>query len=82
VGNDKEISIIELAKCYQALAKKEFNYSPKIIFKKNSDINYLIDSPNRRRPNLNLIKKKISYKPKISFETGVLKYLKYLKNEI
>ena len=34
----------------KSIAKKNLNYSGKIIFKKNNDTNYLSDNPQRRKP--------------------------------
>jgi len=68
IGYDREeISMIELAKkCIN-----KFNPKLKIVFKKNRDRKYNVDSPERRRPNINKAKKLLSYKPKINLDKGL-----------
>ena len=49
------------------IANKKFNYNGKLVLKKNKDINYLIDNPNRRCPDLGKSKKELKFSPKIDF---------------
>ena len=80
IGNNKEIEIKTLAKKFVKIGKEMLGYNKKIIFKINPDKNYLKDSPIRRCPDLTYAKSIINYKPKISLEEGIKKYLIYLKN--
>lgn len=76
VGDDsKEISILELAKKYQKISKKLFNYKPKIILQKNKDKEYLSDVPLRRFPDLSKIKTAINYKVRVKIDEGITKYI-------
>lgn len=81
IGSTKEITIKEFALLFQKAALKVFKFKPKIIFKIHKDKNYLKDNPNRRCPDLKKAKKLINYKPKVSTMSGIIRYLKFLKNE-
>lgn len=79
IGNDtKEVDVFELAKIYKIKSEKLLNFSPKIIFKKNKDSDYLKNNPNRRMPNIDKARKLLLFKPTIGTATGVEKYLKFL----
>ncbi len=79
IGNDsKEIDVYELAKIYKNKSEKLFKYSPKIIFKKSKDLDYLKNNPSRRKPNIDKARKLLYFKPRVSTPNGVEKYLKFL----
>tara|TARA_B110000438_G_C15786886_1_gene638824 strand:+ start:643 stop:1692 length:1050 start_codon:yes stop_codon:yes gene_type:complete len=67
VGNDEEISMENVAKMIQNIMDDPI--SIKMI--KSEDPNYTKDNPQRRCPDLSLIKKSIDYVPKISLEEGL-----------
>jgi len=67
VGNDEEISMEDVAKMIQNMMDDEI--SIKMI--KSEDPNYTKDNPQRRCPDLSLIKKSINYIPKINLEEGL-----------
>ena len=75
VGNDEEISISDVAKMIQKTIGKPI--SIKTI--KSNDPNYTTDNPQRRRPDLSLIKKSISYTPRINFEEGLKRAYNWYK---
>ena len=75
VGNDEEISISDVAKMVQKTIGKPI--SIKTI--KSNDPNYTTDNPQRRRPDLSLIKKSISYTPRINFEEGLKRAYNWYK---
>ncbi|AOZ93252.1 NAD-dependent epimerase/dehydratase family protein [Paenibacillus crassostreae] len=79
-SNYPEITILELAQLYQSIGKKQFNYNENIIFKEHSDKEYLVDNPNRRCPDITKAQELLQYKPQIHIETGIERYLEYLKN--
>ena len=80
IGNDKEeISVSSFANLYKQIGKKYFNYSSKVIFKKNKDKNYLVDNPNRRCPNISKARKLLKFSPKIGASSGIERYLLFLK---
>ena len=68
IGNDEEISIIELG----SLINKKIRNNNLVIKK---DIQ--IDDPQIRKPDLNLIKGLINWEPKTSLEEGLEKTIKY-----
>lgn len=75
IGNNKEFSILELAKKIIKITGSR----SKIIF--DSPPNYdLKDDPRRRCPNLNKAKKLLNYSPKISLEEGLQRTSNWLKN--
>jgi UDP-glucuronate decarboxylase len=80
-NNSNETSALQLAKIYQKKSEKIFNFKPKIYYKINKDKDYLVNSPNRRCPNIDKAKKKIKYVPKIDLSNGIERYLKFLKEE-
>ena len=67
VGNDEEISVENVAKMIQKIMENEI--SIKMI--ESKDPNYTKDNPQRRCPDLSLIKKFVDYKPKINLEEGL-----------
>ena len=76
-----EISILELAKIYEAKAKKLFNYAGEVKYQTSDEKNYLTDNPNRRCPVITKAQTLLNYKPEISVEEGVERFLKYLIEE-
>ncbi len=70
LGNDNEISIIEVAK----LIIKLTNSKSKIIFQKLPD-----DDPIRRKPDLKLAKEKLKWYPSTAIKDGLIKSINYFK---
>lgn len=82
IGNpNNEVSILKFTKIFSKCAKEVLKIKTKIEFKRNYDEEYLIDSPQRRCPNINLAKKIIKFNPKINLNNGIKRYLEYLKYE-
>ena len=78
VGNDEELSIIDVA----TTIKKILGSDIKISLKESTDPNYTVDNPQRRCPDLKLIEKLTGYKPSIKFETGISRLSKwYMDNK-
>jgi len=78
VGNDEEISISNVAKMIQKIIGKSI--SIKTI--KSNDPNYTTDNPQRRCPDLSLIKKSINYTPRINFEEGLNRAYNWYKGNL
>ena len=78
VGNDEEISISNVAKMVQKTIGKPI--SIKTI--KSNDPNYTTDNPQRRCPDLSLIKKSINYTPRINFEEGLNRAYNWYKGNL
>ena len=79
-ASNPEISIYNLAKKMIKVSKKILNYKGKIVFKKSSEKNYLVDNPNRRCPNMTKAKKELKFKTKNNLDKGLYKLLVYYLN--
>ncbi len=69
LGNQKEFTILELAKSVQKLSKKKL--SIKFIARP-------VDDPPRRKPDLKVAKKVLEWSPKVNLDTGLKKTLEEL----
>ncbi len=76
-----EISILELARIYEAKAKKLFDYKGTVKYQVSDEKNYLTDNPNRRCPIITKAELLLNYKPEIFVEEGVERFLKYIVEE-
>ena len=76
IGTDKpEISVRTLAEQVVELSKELFGYTGKLVLRRNLDVDYLTDNPNRRCPIIEKARLEIGYEPKISFEEGLRRSL-------
>jgi dTDP-glucose 4,6-dehydratase/UDP-glucuronate decarboxylase len=75
VGNDEEVSVKNVANIIQNIMDKPI--SIKIV--KSEDPNYTKDNPQRRRPDLSLIKKSVNYEPKINLEEGLKRIYRWYR---
>lgn len=83
IGIDKpEIMVKEFAETFRKAAMDIFDYKGTVNYKKSSDVNYLIDNPNRRCPSIDKARKVLGYNPVVGVEEGVSRYLRFLKNNI
>ena len=78
VGNDEEISMENVAKMIQNMMENPI--SIKMI--KSEDPNYTKDNPQRRCPDLSLIKKSIDYIPKINLEEGLKRIYTWYRSNL
>lgn len=77
VGNDEEVSVKNVANIIQNIMDKPIS----IKMVKSEDPNYTKDNPQRRCPDLSLIKKSVNYEPKINLEEGLKRvYMWYRRN--
>ena len=77
VGNDEEVSVKNVANIIQKIIDKQIS----IKMVKSEDPNYTKDNPQRRCPDLSLIKKSVNYQPKINLEEGLKRsYMWYRRN--
>ena len=70
LGNPREYSILEVAETIIRI----INSNSSIIFKKLPQ-----DDPRKRKPNIDLAKKRLDWNPKISLEDGLIKTIEYFK---
>ena len=75
VGNNQEVSMYNASKKIIKIS----GLKRKIIFKKNYQINYNQDSPNRRCPDLTKLQKLDGWRPIYSFEEGIKRTLTYYR---
>ena len=75
VGNDEEVSVKNVANIIQNIMDKPI--SIKIV--KSEDPNYTKDNPQRRCPDLSLIKKSVNYEPKINLEEGLKRVYRWYR---
>ena len=77
VGNDEEVSVKKVADIIQNMIDRPIS----IQMKESDDPNYTKDNPQRRCPDLSLIKKSVNYEPKINLEEGLKRvYMWYRGN--
>ncbi len=77
VGNDEEVSVKDVADIIQNIMNKPIS----IKMEKSEDPNYTKDNPQRRCPDLSLIKKSVNYKPTVNLEEGLKRvYMWYRSN--
>ena len=83
IGMDKpEISVKSFAEIFKMVGSNLFGYKGSITFKKSSDINYMIDNPNRRCPSIDKARKILGFNPTIDVKVGVERYLRFLKDTL
>ena len=78
VGNDEEVSVKNVANTIKNIVAKPI--SIKII--ESNDPNYTKDNPQRRCPDLSLIKKSVNYIPKIDLEEGLKRVYKWYRSNL
>jgi len=78
VGNDEEVSVKDVADTIKNILAKPI--SIKII--KSDDPNYTKDNPQRRCPDLSLIKKSVKYIPQIDLEEGLERVYKWYRSNL
>lgn len=72
-----EISMKELAEKVSGLAHNRFGYKGQVVCRPSSDVNYLIDNPNRRCPNIGKARRELGYNPSIELEDGLMRSLSW-----
>ena len=78
IGNDEEVSVKDVADTIKNIMAKPI--SIKII--KSDDPNYTKDNPQRRCPDLSLIKKSVKYIPQIDLEEGLERVYKWYRSNL
>jgi len=72
IGNDKEMTILELARLVKELTKSD----SEIVFDKLPK-----DDPPRRKPDITKAKRILNWEPKVEFEEGLLKMVKWFEEK-
>jgi dTDP-glucose 4,6-dehydratase/UDP-glucuronate decarboxylase len=72
---EPEISIGDLAELVVQIARDPFDYQGKVVRQVSSDLDYLVDNPNRRCPLIAKALSDLGYSPGIPLEEGLLRSL-------
>ena len=75
---DEEVSVSDVGNIIEKIM--EVPISIKMI--KSDDPNYTKDNPQRRCPDLSLIKKTVGYTPKINLEEGLRRTYKWYRSNL
>ena len=78
VGNDEEVSVKDVAEMIKNKIKKPID----IKIAKSNDPNYIVDNPQRRCPDLTLIKKSVNYVPQVNFVVGLQRVYNWYKGNL
>ena len=78
VGNDEEISVKDVANMIQKIMEVPIS----IKLTESKDPNYTKDNPQRRCPDLSLLKNSVNYVPEINFEEGLKRVYKWYKGNL
>ncbi len=72
IGTEEpEISMSELAERMVSLAGALFDYPGKVVRKRSSDVEYLVDNPLRRRPAIAKARDELGYEPVVALDEGL-----------
>jgi UDP-glucuronate decarboxylase len=72
---DPEISVADLARLVTRIASELFGYSGRVVLGVSEEPDYLVDNPNRRRPDLAKARSEIGYAPSVGLEEGLRRSL-------
>jgi UDP-glucuronate decarboxylase len=80
IGMDNpELSVKDFAGIFTQAGKEILNYQGNITFNVSPDKEYLTDNPNRRCPDISKAREKLGYNPTVLVDTGIRRYLEFLK---
>lgn len=83
LGMDRpETTISQLAKIFADEGKKLLGHETEIKYLKSSDLEYLVNNPRRRVPDIAKAREKLGFNPKVEVSQGVSRFLQYLKEEM
>lgn len=76
IGTDApEISVAELAVRMAAIASDTLGYGGRVLRGVSDEANYLVDNPDRRRPDLTKARTELGYRPSIELDEGLRRSL-------
>lgn len=78
VGNNEEISINQVA----AEIKKTIGKSVEVKYVASEDVDYVVDNPRRRCPDLTKITKNVGYVPTVRFTEGLRRLCNWYMNDL
>jgi nucleoside-diphosphate-sugar epimerase len=72
VGTEEpEISMAELAEHVARLGRELFAYEGSVVLRASDEADYLVDNPNRRRPQIAKAREELGYEPVVMLEDGL-----------
>jgi nucleoside-diphosphate-sugar epimerase len=72
VGTEEpEISMAELAQHVGRLGRELFAYEGSVVVRASDEADYLVDNPNRRRPQIAKAREELGYEPVVTLEDGL-----------
>lgn len=81
IGTDApEISIADLAERVASIARKGLGYRGSVVHKPSDDSDYLIDSPNRRCPEITKAGTELGFRPQVSLDDGLWRSLLWYRD--
>lgn len=81
IGTDApEISIADLAERVASIARKGLGYRGSVVHKPSEDTDYLIDSPNRRCPEITKASTELGFRPQVSLDDGLWRSLLWYRD--
>jgi nucleoside-diphosphate-sugar epimerase len=76
VGIDRpEISMLDLAERVVSTARELFDYGGRVVRKASDEVEYLVDNPNRRCPDMTKSRRELGYDPTILIDDGLRRSL-------
>ncbi len=80
IGNERpEVSIAELAERVVAVARDDFGYRGRVVRRVSGEADYLVDNPNRRRPNIAKARSELGYAPSVDLDDGLRRTLTWYR---
>ena len=70
-----EISMFDLARRITKIGAELFGYEGEVIRQPSPEVDYLVDNPNRRCPDINKARQELGYEPAVSLEEGLRRSL-------
>jgi nucleoside-diphosphate-sugar epimerase len=75
-----EVSVGELAERVVSTARALFGYTGQVVYRPSGDVDYLVDNPTRRCPDLRKAREEVGYAPMISLEVGLERSLLWYRD--
>jgi dTDP-glucose 4,6-dehydratase/UDP-glucuronate decarboxylase len=76
IGSDgPEVSVKELSEVMVRIGRDRFGYEQQVRFGTSPEVDYLIDNPNRRSPDLTKARVELGYAPEVELEDGLTRTL-------
>ncbi len=75
-----EISMSELAERMATIGRERLGYEGRVVHRRSSDPDYLVDNPNRRCPVIEKARADLGYEPRVTLEEGLLRSLVWYRD--